>query len=67
MPVNLSIRNAPDEMVTIIAGGADGDPRGGRGASRRLRPDEVLARVQELGLSTPSEATAMIREDRDER
>jgi hypothetical protein len=37
------------------------------GSSRRLTPDEVLARVRDLGLSTPSEAAAMIREDRDDR
>jgi hypothetical protein len=34
---------------------------------RRLTPGEVLAKVRELGLSTPSEAAAMIRADRDDR
>jgi hypothetical protein len=37
------------------------------GASRPLTPDEVLAIVRQLGLSTPCEAAAMIREDRDGR
>jgi hypothetical protein len=37
------------------------------GASQPLTPDEVLAKVRELGLSTPPDAGAMIREDRDGR
>jgi hypothetical protein len=34
------------------------------GASRPLSPDEVLANLRQLGLSTPREAAAMIRKDR---
>jgi hypothetical protein len=37
------------------------------GAERPLIPDEVHAEIQQLGLSTPREAAAMIREDRDTR
>jgi len=37
------------------------------GASRPLTSDDVLTEVRRLGLSTPSEAAAMIREDRDGR
>jgi plasmid stability protein len=35
--------------------------------SRRLTAREALAQVQALGLSTPSESAAWIREDRDAR
>jgi hypothetical protein len=34
------------------------------GTSRPLAPDEVLANVRQLGLSTPREAATMIRKDR---
>ena len=37
------------------------------GASRPLTPDEVLTEVWQGGLSTPREATAMTRSDRDGR
>ncbi|MDF2782092.1 MAG: hypothetical protein K0S96_1896 [Geminicoccaceae bacterium] len=78
MPVSLSIKNAPDDMVRRLRERAERHHRSlqgelmailqdAAGTSRRLTPDEVLARVKELGLSTPSEAAAMIREDRDER
>jgi antitoxin FitA len=78
MPVSLSIKNAPDEMVRRLKQRAEHHHRSlqgeimailedAAGSSRRLTPDEVLARVRELGLSTPSEAAAMIREDRDDR
>jgi antitoxin FitA len=78
MPVSLSIKNAPDEMVRRLKQRAERHHRSlqgelmailedAAGSSRRLTPDEVLARVSELGLSTPSEAAAMIREDRDDR
>ena len=78
MPVSLSIKNAPDEMVRRPKQRAERHHRSlqgelmailedAAGSSRRLTPDEVLARGRELGLSTPSEAAAMIREDRDDR
>jgi hypothetical protein len=37
------------------------------GAARPLTPDEVLAKVRQLGLSTPPGAAATIRKDRDGR
>ena len=78
MPVSLSIRNAPDEVVRRLKERAERHHRSlqgelmailedAAGSSRRLTPDEVLARVRDLGLSTPSEAAAIIREDRDDR
>ncbi len=78
MPVSLSIKNAPDELVRRLKERAERHHRSlqgelmailedAAGTSRRLTPAEILARVKELGLSTPSEAATMIRKDRDER
>ena len=78
MPVSPSIKTAPDELVRRLKERAERHHRSlqgelmaileeAAGRSRRLTPAEVLARVRELGLSTPSEAAAMIRQDRDER
>ncbi|HEX3208161.1 MAG TPA: Arc family DNA-binding protein [Geminicoccaceae bacterium] len=78
MPVNLSIKNAPDEMVKRLKERAARHHRSLQGelmaildeavsAPKPLTPDAVLTRVRELGLSTPREAAAMVREDRDGR
>jgi plasmid stability protein len=78
MPVSLSIKNAPDEMVKRLKERAERHHRslqgelmaileGAVGDSRPLSPDEVLANVRKLGLSTPRGAVAMIRKDRDGR
>ena len=78
MPVSLSIKNAPDEVVKRLKERAERHHRSLQGelmaileeavaASRPLTPDEILTRVRELGLSTPRDAAAMIREDRDGR
>jgi antitoxin FitA len=78
MPVSLSIKNAPDEMVQRLRQRAERHHRSLQGelmaileeavgTSRPLTPDEVLAKVRQLGLSTPRDAAAMIREDRDGR
>lgn len=78
MPVNLSIKNAPDDVVKRLKERAERHHRSlqgelmaileeAAGASRPLTPDEVFARVRQLGLSTPRAAAAMIREDRDAR
>lgn len=78
MPVSLSIKNAPDEMVRRLKERAERHHRSLQGelmaileeavgTSRPLAPDEVLAEVRRLGLSTPRSAAAMIREDRDAR
>ena len=76
MPVSLSITNVPDEMVRRLKERAARHHRSlqgelmaileeAMGASRPLTPDEVLTRVRQLGLSTPRDVVAMIREDRD--
>jgi plasmid stability protein len=78
MPVNLSIKNAPDDVVQRLRARAARNHRSLQGElmaiieeavgpSRPLTPDEVLRKVRELGLSTPAEAAAMVREDRDAR
>jgi antitoxin FitA len=78
MPRNLSIKNAPDEIVARLRARAARHHRSLQGelmaiieeavgSSRPLTPDEVLSRVRQLGLSTPAGAAAMVREDRDGR
>jgi plasmid stability protein len=78
VPVSLSIKNVPDEVVKRVKERAARHHRSLQGellaileeavgASRPLTPDEVLAKVRQLGLSTPRGAAAMIREDRDGR
>jgi antitoxin FitA len=78
MPVSLSIKNAPDDMVERLKQRAARHHRSLQGelvaileeavrASRPLTPDDVLTQVRQLGLSTPREAAAILREDRDGR
>lgn len=78
MPVNLSIENAPDDVVERLRRRANRNHRSLQSelmaiieaASRedqRASPAEVLAEVRRLGLSTPSEAAAILRADRDAR
>jgi plasmid stability protein len=78
MPVSLSIKNAPDEMVKRLKERAERHHRSLQGelmaileeavsTSKPLSADDVLAEVRRLGLSTPREAAAMVRADRDGR
>ncbi len=78
MSVNLSIKNAPDEMVKRLKVRAARNHRSlqgelmaileaATGASRPLTPSEALAEVRRLGLATPRDAATMVREDRDAR
>jgi antitoxin FitA len=75
VPVNLSIRNVPDEVVQHLKERAARHHRSLQGellailedavrSPRPLAPDEVLATVRQLGLSTPRDAAKMIRQDR---
>ena len=74
MPVNLSIKNAPDEVVERLRLRAARHHRSLQGellaiveaavSSPALTPDEVLAEVRRLGLSTPAEAVDIVRADR---
>ena len=76
MPVSLSIKNVPDDVVKRLKDRAERHHRSLQGelmaileeaigASKPLTPDDVLSEVRRLGLSTPREAAAMVREDRD--
>jgi plasmid stability protein len=78
MPVNLSIKNAPDHVVERLRERAKRRYRSLQGellaiieaAAQEGQPataSEVLAEVRRLGLQTPSEAVAIIRNDRDGR
>ena len=77
MPVNLSIKNAPDEVVQRLRERAARNHRSLQGEPmaiieealqpkpRRLTIDEYRARVRSLGLRSPDEAPAIVRADRD--
>ena len=76
MPVNLSIKNAPDDVVQRLRERAERHHRSLQGelmaiieaAVREARPAgaaEILAEVRRMGLHTPSEAAAIVRADRD--
>lgn len=78
MPVNLSIKNAPDDLVALLKERAQRNRRSMQQEvlaileetvcrPRRLTPAEVLARVRELGISSPAESADIIRSDRDSR
>jgi plasmid stability protein len=76
--VNLSIKNAPDDIVQRLKQRAERHHRSLQGEllaiieaaaqeDQPATPGEVLAEVRRLGLRTPSEAAALIRADRDSR
>ena len=78
MPVNLSIKNAPDDVVERLRQRAERHHRSLQGEllaiieaavreDRAATPGEILAEVRRLGLQTPDEAATLIRADRDRR
>jgi plasmid stability protein len=78
MPINLSIKNAPDELVARVRERAKRNHRSLQGevlaileekvgSAAKMTPREILEDIRKLGLKSPSESTAMIREDRDNR
>lgn len=79
MPVNLSIKNVPDELAERLRRRAERSHRSLQGelmtilteaagrSAGRLSVEEARRRVAELGLRTPGESAAMLREDRDAR
>lgn len=78
MPVDLSIKNAPDDVVGRLRRRAERHRRSLQGellaiieeAVRHegaLTAAEALAEVRRLGVSTPAESSAWIRADRDRR
>ncbi len=78
MAVNLSIKNAPDDVVRRLRRRAERNHRSLQGElmaiietavaeERFLTPLEVLAEARKLGLNSSSEAADIIRADRDSR
>jgi plasmid stability protein len=78
MPVNLSIKNVPDEIAEELRHRAAKNHRSlqgelmaileeAAGRSSPMSPSEFLVGLRALGLRTPAESRAMIREDRDGR
>jgi plasmid stability protein len=78
MPVNLSIKNVPDEIAEELREKAARNHRSlqgelmaiieeAAGKESRLTPSEFLAGIRTLGLRTPAESRSMVREDRDAR
>jgi len=79
MPINLSIRNVPDEVAERLRARAKANHRSLQGElmevvkeasispSRKLSVAEVAAEIGKLGLPRPprNESTKMIRHDRD--
>lgn len=78
MPVNLSIKNAPDDVVERLRRRAERNHRSLQGEmlailedavrpERRLSPGELLAEVRRLGLRGTAEAADIVRSNRDQR
>jgi plasmid stability protein len=78
MPVNLSIKNVPDETAEELRKRAARNHRSlqgelmaiieeAAGKSTSMSPAEFLDELRTLGLRTPTESRAMAREDRDAR
>ena len=78
MPVNLSIKTVPDDMVHRLRVRAERHHRSLQGELMAileeavydpalLSPEDVLAEVRRLGLASPSESPAMVRDARDGR
>lgn len=78
MPVNISIKNVPDEIAARLRRRAAESHRSLQGEMLTILEEavnvqpalgalEALAKVQGSGLESPDEATQMIRADRDAR
>ena len=76
MPVNLSIKNAPDQVVQRLRERAERHHRSLQGELMAIietaaqSPPRTISEfaqlVDRLGIKTPSESARMIREDRDD-
>ena len=76
MPTNLSIKNAPDDVVQRLRQRAERHHRSLQGEllaiieeavrpEQALSPAELLAEVHRLGLRSAGDSAAIIRADRD--
>jgi plasmid stability protein len=78
MPVNLSIKNVPDQLAEQLRKRAARHHRSIQGElmaileenlgnGHSLTPAELLLKIRASGLKTPEETTRFIRRERDER
>lgn len=78
MPLNLSIKNAPDRIVSRLRERAKRNHRSLQGellaiveeaveARTPVTPKDVLFEVRRLKLRTPAESAAIVRRDRNGR
>ena len=78
MPVNISIKNAPDDLVVLLQEQARRNRRSMQRKllaiiddavrqKRHLAADEVLARGRALRLDPQPDSVAIVRSDRDRR
>lgn len=78
MPVNLSIKSAPDEVVRRLRQRAQRHHRSLQGellaiieeaarSEQELSATELLAEVRRLGLHTRADSAAIVRADRDRK
>lgn len=78
MPVNLSVKNAPDPLVRRLKERAKRHRRSLQGEllsildeavrqDEKLAPADLLKEIRRLGLRTPGESAKIIREERDAR
>ena len=77
MPVNLSIKNVPDDVAEKLRERAKNNHRSLQGellfivensvSTRRISPAELHKRISKIGLRTPDDSVEIIRADRDSR
>jgi plasmid stability protein len=77
VPLSLSVKDVPEDLARALRQRAAQNHRSLQGellhileAAVRPKPFRAMAlakQIQKLGFTTPSESTAMIREDRDTR
>jgi antitoxin FitA len=77
MPVNLSIKDVPDEIAAELRGRAARNHRSLQGEllaiieaatwERPFKAMDLVKEVRKLGLRTPNQSTQWIRDDRDSR
>lgn len=76
MPVNLSIKNVPDSLAKRLRRRAKTNRRSlqnellciiEEAVETGENPEKVLRELRELGVKTPTEATAILRAERDGR
>ncbi len=76
MPVNLSIKNVPDDVAEELRRRAAGNRRSLEGEllvileesvtrDKGLSPSELLREIRSAGLRTPAESAQFVREERD--